>query len=284
MKTKLLLQFLPALLLALFGTNSYGQDFTATNGIAYTISGSEVSATGYTGNDTAVTIPNTVTNSGNTYTVTSIGNDAFRNNQLTSVTIGNSVETIGDSAFNDNQLTSVTIGNSVETIADDAFRNSQLTSVTIPNSVTSIGVSAFYNNNLTSVTIGNSVETIRNFAFYNNNLTSVTVHATSPPSLGSNSFTNRGDIDLLVPNGTEAAYKEAGWTGFKSTSSFFTTQDGIEYIVTSPIDPYTVEAISTTNTGAVTIPNTVTNSGNTYTVTSIGNDAFRNKQLTSVSI
>jgi hypothetical protein len=56
-----------------------------------------------------------------------------------------------------NQLTSVTIGNSVTSIGDDAFSHNQLTSVIIPNSVTSIGKSAFTNNQLASVTIGAGV-------------------------------------------------------------------------------------------------------------------------------
>ncbi|MEP3237089.1 MAG: leucine-rich repeat domain-containing protein, partial [Flavobacteriaceae bacterium] len=146
MKTKLHLQFLPALLLALLCTTSYGQDFTATNGIAYTISGSEVSATGYTGNDTAVEIPNTVTNSGNTYDVTSIGDDAFRDNQLTSVEIPESVTDIKYGAFRGNQLTSVTIHDTVTSIGTYAFAGNQLTNVTIPNSVTSIGRYTFQYN------------------------------------------------------------------------------------------------------------------------------------------
>ncbi|MCH5245801.1 MAG: leucine-rich repeat domain-containing protein, partial [Muribaculaceae bacterium] len=65
-----------------------------------------------------VNIPATVTYSGNTYSVTSIGDFAFEScSGLTNVTIPNSVTTIGNYAFAYcSGLTSVTIPNSVTTI------------------------------------------------------------------------------------------------------------------------------------------------------------------------
>ena len=97
----------------------------------------------YSGN---VTIPSSVTYNGNSYSVISIGSEAFYEcSSLTSVTIPNSVTSIGDSAFDDCiGLTSVTIPNGVTEIGNYAFWYcSGLTSVTIPNSVTSIGYYAF---------------------------------------------------------------------------------------------------------------------------------------------
>ena len=119
---------------------------------------------------TLIIIPTTVSNSGTTYTVTSIGDEAFRDcSSLTSIDISSSVTSIGDRAFmNCSSLTSVTIPNSVTSIGESAFSwCSSLTSVTIGNSVTSIGESAFYNcSSLTSVTIPNSVTSIGYSAFY----------------------------------------------------------------------------------------------------------------------
>ena len=117
-----------------------------------------------------VNIPEEVTYMGRTRKVTSIGQEAFRQCWITSVTIGNSVTSIGDLAFSlCTDLTSVTIGNSVTSIGNSAFSGcSGLTSVTIPNSVTSIGEHAFSDcTSLTSVTIPNSVTSIGWRAFNN---------------------------------------------------------------------------------------------------------------------
>ena len=108
----------------------------------------------YVGN---IIIPESITYSGTTYSVTSIGDNAFWGcSGLTSVTIPNSISYIGKYAFAScSGLTSVTIPNSVSYIGEAAFAScSGLTSVTIPNSVSYIGEAAFGGcSGLTSVTV-----------------------------------------------------------------------------------------------------------------------------------
>ena len=65
--------------------------------VTVTYRGNSYTSGEYSGN---VVIPSSVTYSGNTYAVTSLGYAAFYNcSGLTSVTIGNSVTSIGDGAF-----------------------------------------------------------------------------------------------------------------------------------------------------------------------------------------
>lgn len=142
-----------------------------------------------------VIIPSTI--GGNP--VTSIGNGAFSNSQLTSVIIPNSVTSIGNTAFRRNQLTDVVIPNSVTAISKDAFSSNQLTSVTIGNSVASIGDSAFADNQLTSVTIPNSVTSIGESAFEGNQLTSVTIPS-SVTSIGQSMFGYNQISEVTIPD------------------------------------------------------------------------------------
>ena len=115
----------------------------------------------YTG---AVTIPETVMYNSNTYSVTSIGDDAFINcSHLASITLPEGVTTIGYGAFYDcSSLTSITLPEGVTSIGNHAFYwCSSLTSITLPEGVTEIGSSAFYGcSSLTSITIPEGVTTI----------------------------------------------------------------------------------------------------------------------------
>lgn len=95
-----------------------------------------------------ITIPNTVT---------TIGDDAFKNSGLNEAVIPNSVISIGyDSFANCENIEYVTLGNSVTTINGYAFyncTNSNFTSIIIPSTVTSIGSGAFSDCPFTSVDI-----------------------------------------------------------------------------------------------------------------------------------
>ena len=127
----------------------------------------------YTG---AIVIPETVTYSGKTYSVTSIGSYAFYNcSGLTSVTIPTSVTTISSYAFSGcNGLTSVT-WNAKNCSAFSNYSygpfsgiSTQITEFIIGDEVTNIPAYLCYGmSNLKSVTIPESVTTIGSCAFYN---------------------------------------------------------------------------------------------------------------------
>ena len=119
-------------------------------------------------------IPSTTTRDGATYTVTAIADRAFGSNNATnitvdqqkiaSVTIPATVTSIGDYAFcetditssaNVARLSSITFekGSQLKTIGEGAFRQTSITSLEIPASVESIGKRAFARSmSLTSVT------------------------------------------------------------------------------------------------------------------------------------
>lgn len=102
---------------------------------------------------TDITIPNGIA---------IIGNNAFDENQLTRVVIPNSVTTIGNEAFCCNQISSVTIGTRVSSIGNGAFSagargKGLMTGIYLPNSVTNIGLNAFNNHPIVRVSIGANV-------------------------------------------------------------------------------------------------------------------------------
>ena len=232
-----------------------------------------------------VVIPSSVTNNGTTYSVTSIGDCAFVYcSSLTSVTIPNSVTSIGNEAFvYCSSLTSVTIPNSVTSISRGTFGYcSSLTSVTIPNSVTSIDDYAFeFCSSLTSVTIPNSVTSIGYGAFaYCSSLTSVTLPNNA--TIHSRAFIRAGEkptIDsviycndtLIVGNYT---FIGTGFlTFYLNGNSYFPNNNAVVF------DCYESKS------GNLIIQSTISYNGTTYSVTSIGNDAFSGcSGLTSVTI
>ena len=215
---------------------AYGwQDFTVivetsydfmVDGIYYNITGTNPRTVEVTYRDTdynsysgEVNVPGTVTHGGVTYTVTAIGNSAFRKcADLTSLTLPNTITDIKPLAFYYcDGLTSLDIPNSVTTIHNEAFWICRgLTHVTIPNSVTSIGFDAFRNcSALASVVIGKNVATIgANCFLYDPLLTEITCLGETPPTVSNtnNFFSLYEGVTLHVPYGSHEAYRNtAPW-------------------------------------------------------------------------
>ena len=201
----------------------------------YTEADGKVTITAYNGLGGAVNIPSTLGTNG--YPVTVIGEEAFSENYgITSVSIPDSVTTIEEEAFYDNELTSVHIGKGVTSIGEDAFafsaefetitvdedndyylsENNVLfdidkeelivyavkktdTSYTVPATVKKIHRSAFnFAKNLKSITISDGVTDIGSFAFSGcKNITSLII-PNSVTSIGSYAFGQMDNLKYVI--------------------------------------------------------------------------------------
>lgn len=167
-------------------------------------------------NSTNVVVPETVTIKGTTYKVTSVSDNAFKNNKkIKKVVIGSSVKTIGKNAFRGcTNLQTVTLGRNVKTINENAFMGcSNLQTVTMGNNVTAIHAKAFYKcKKLKKITIPSKVNKIGKQAFYGcKNLKTITIKTTKLTSkkVGSKAFKGIYSKTVIkVPAKKLSAYKK----------------------------------------------------------------------------
>ena len=307
------LHFFTALTMALLALTATAHDFEV-DGIYYNINGTEATVTykgsseyeyinEYTG---SVNIPATVTFGGTSYSVTTIGSDAFSYCRgLTSVTIPNSVTAIGDYAFYEcSGLISFSIPNSVTTIGKSAFYGTTWydiqpdglvyagrvayeykgtmpsgTSITIKEGTVSISPYAFCDcNELTSIDISNSVTTIGYYAFYSCwSLTNLEIPNSVTTIEYGAFFGCSGLNSISIPNSVTTIGSGA-FSGCSGLTSISVESENPNYDSRNNCNAIIETASNTLIAGCMsaTIPNSVKN---------IGNSAFRGCiGLTSIDI
>lgn len=164
-----------------------------------------------------VSIPESVTYESTTYSVTSIGDNAFKDcSSLTAITLPKGVTSIGYMAFNGcGSLTAISIPETLTSIEGWAFEGcSHLTSITLPENVESIGGGAFYGcSSLASINIPEKVTIIWDHTFYNcSSLTSIRL----PKSLiivHSYAFSGCSSLEVVTFGGGSPSLNGAAFSG-----------------------------------------------------------------------
>ena len=212
----------------------------------------EVTVKEYTGNDTDITLPSTVTYNGTEYPVTAVGSNVLK-------------KLAGTEEIN---LT-VTIPEGYTTIEGEAFKNCYgLKTITIPGSVTMIKYNAFYGcKNLATVTFadGTKALTLRNKVF-----------------LGCTAL-NHLELPARVTSVDAGSFQGCtSLTDLSVASDAYFVQDGTLYGKNDDGNSYTLHTYNPSSTEtSYTVPDTV----NGLPVTSIFRMAFQNNaNLTSVTV
>lgn len=159
-------------------TRSLTTDNKDDQGLTYTLNADHTATVANYDNHTqdgVIDIPDTVTSSGQSYTVMAIGNKAFESLNVSSVFIPATVRSIGDSAFGYCKfLATVTFaeGSQLKSIERAAFYGTEhahprFKEIKIPDSVETIGNGAFYDcRDLERITLPSALQKLSNSTFY----------------------------------------------------------------------------------------------------------------------
>ena len=145
----------------------------------------------------------------------------------------------------------------VTEIADEVFSScTNLTEVIFPSTITEIGAYAFY---------------------YCQDLTSITCYASTPPVTGTNAFgTTDKTIPVYVPANALSSYQNSVyWNKFTHITYITFISNNLEYklLYTSP-NQAEIIGYTTTPTGVLDIPATVSHKGKDYTIITIAEAVF----------
>ena len=259
------------------------------------------------------TIMDVIYHEGYGFTVTTIGEDAFRNcPNLQIVTIGENINEVDANAFtgcdeihtvyyNARDLKSMCRTHGfLYSVFEDSHET--LTTVEFGYFVQRIPAYGFAGlDHLTSISLPNTVQEIEDGAFYScPALNYVEIDTPIPPEVGANSFDNPSSIYLKVPYGGRENYRNHPiWGQFhfveNETPVAITTQGNrLFYLLDETNHTATVvfpfhhggwENETNKPSGSVVIPNAVQFDNVTYDVTAIGERAFSGcPNITSVTI
>lgn len=289
-------------------TRSLTTDNKDDQGLTYILNNADHTATVASYDDSApggvIDIPDTVTSSGQHYTVTAIGDSAFNPShtitKVSSVFIPATVTSIGRLAFRCcKSLATVTFaeGSQLKSIGALAFSGTDpahpiFKEIQIPDSVETIGTNAFYCcQDLESITLPASLKTIESSAFGScRNLSEVRLPA-SLTAIEVYVFDGCSSLETVFYEGSLAQWSRIntsnGFLGYSSpslvmndyTAQFIPVKDDP---FAEPIPKKTVTITKYTGKeSTVILPSTI----NSWPVTKIGEDAFQdNTTITSVTI
>ena len=184
-----------------------------------------------------VSIPATAILGGKSYQVTAVGDKAFYGcNKLTSLILPNGLVSIGNNAFQNTRIGSISLPSTLRTIGQSAFEDCyNVTSVVVPEGVEKVGSYAFsYMGNLERITLPSTLKEIGSrLLLSDRKLTTVVSNISVPFAVDDATFVYKsqwnnetGQYDytpspakLLVPKGKVAVYQStAGWNCFAEIS------------------------------------------------------------------
>ena len=164
--------------------------------------------TGYHGTKTVLSIPSSI----NGYTVTAIGNFAFAENEtVLTIIIPETVHTVGEFAFANSAIMTISGGNGVVSLGESCFSGaSALKTPFIPSGVTEIPDYCFeYCNAFIDVIIPDNIVTIGDYAFYGCNYLNSVEISESVAQIGTGAFAGCKNLATVDVPSTLSGIDEA---------------------------------------------------------------------------
>ena len=245
---------------------------------------------GYSGD---VTIPGHFSYEGTDFTVTTIGEEAFRECNIGTLTIPNTVKNI-EMAFYSANIGKIVFqdDSQLESLGGLCF-NSLVTNdmeVNLPEGLTRLPSHIFQSCWATWISLPSTLTVIEGTPFnYSWNLRTIVANNKTPIELNRDFFVG---IDwklctLYVPKGCVESYAKAEtWKDFGQIKELeeTVTVDGVKYILHDNDQTATVFNAYYVEQQTFTLPSTITWKGNTYTVTDLGSFAFSTTPVKALTI